>query len=769
MALRELEQEGFQDFTDMPRDEAYTETLRRATYTFKRLLTLGITDPEEFFFYREVIINSLAHPFAIHFVFTTTIEKQGSDTQRAKWLPMIQRFEPVSQIRDEHRRVMLKLFIVTVLPLSQAWPFFAVSPSPFNLHNSMFLATIIKQGTKEQKNRWVPLAKTYAVVGTYAQTELGHGTFLRKLETTATYDVKTKEFIINSPTITSSKFWPGGLGKTANHCVVMARLQIGGQDCGMQSFIVPIRDTETHQPLPGITVGDIGPKFGYSTNDNGFLRLNNVRIPRENMLMRFSQATGLKTVAEGSLQISGQGLLSTVSQTLEAVLGGGGGRGEGITVGDIGPKFGYSTNDNGFLRLNNVRIPRENMLMRFSQVLEDGTFVSPKNDRLVYGSMTLVRSQIVGSCGRSLAKAATIATRYSAVRRQSEIIPGAGEVQVIDFQTQQHKLFPQIATAYALLNAGQAAAHLYTSVSAKIDSGQLEDLPVLHALTAALKAFSSWEMAVGIEQCRMACGGHGYLLASGFPQIYANEVPACTYEGENTVMCLQTARFLNKCQEMANRGETLPPLARFLQSSPGNSKSKLTRNLELDQIIAAYEFRAARATSEANSRLRGQMAQGRNQAQAWNNTSQLLVQAALAFCHAFTVRAFIESIKQAKFDKSLESVMIQLAQLYALSGVLRFSGDFKQSGYMSDAQIEMAQDQVFELLTALKPNAVALVDAFDFPDQVLGSALGRWDGNVYEAIMDTANKSVLNKSQVHPAFYKYQKPFVDSLKAYPKL
>ncbi|KAK3759079.1 hypothetical protein RRG08_010693 [Elysia crispata] len=570
-------------------------------------------------------------------------------------------------------------------------PIFPGNSYPFRLHDSMFRQTIQKQGRLEQREKWGTLAENCSIIGTYAQTELGHGSFLRGLETTAEYDVRTREFILNSPSITASKFWPGGLGKTANHCVVMARLKMSGRDCGMQSFIVPIRDMETHNPLPGVTVGDIGPKFGYAAMDNGFLSLNKVRVPRENMLMRYSQ------------------------------------------------------------------------------VLEDGTFIFPKNDRLVYGSMTLIRTSIVGSCGRALAKAATIATRYSAVRRQSEIASKGGEVQVIDFQTQQHKLFTQIASAYALMNAGKFAANLYNQVSAKIEDGQLEDLPVLHALTAALKAFSSWEMASGIEQCRMACGGHGYLLASGIPQIYEDMVPACTYEGENTVMCLQTARFLNKCQEATNRGEKLPPLAHFLQAAKGNRKSGLSSSMDLTQLVAAYEFRAATASAEANSRLKAQRAEGRSEADAWNNSTQLLVQAALAFSHAFTVRAFVESVQNANFHPNVKSVMTQLATLYALTGILRYCGDFTKGGYMSDSQIRLVQDRFFDLLTALRPNAVALVDAFDFPDQVLGSALGRWDGNVYEAIMETARKSTLNKSQVHPAFYKYQKPFMDSFKAQAKL
>ncbi|CAG5122878.1 unnamed protein product [Candidula unifasciata] len=563
---------------------------------------------------------------------------------------------------------------------------FPSEPSPFGLHESMFIPTIDKQGTDEQRAKWLPVAKRFGIIGTYAQTELGHGTFLRGLETTATYDPRAKEFIINSPTVTSAKFWPGGLGKTSNFVVLMAKLTSNGRDCGMQPFLVQIRDLETHQPLPGVSVGDIGQKFGYGAMDNGFLKFNNIRIPRENMLMRYSQ------------------------------------------------------------------------------VLEDGTFVSPKNDRLLYGSMTLIRSQIVGGCGRSLAKAVTIAVRYSAVRRQSEISAGAGEVQVIDFQTQQHRLFTLVASAYALIVAGQVSTQAYLSVTKQIESGDFDNLPVLHALSSAIKAFSSWEMMYGIEQCRLACGGHGYILASGLPKIYTNEVPACTYEGENVVLCLQTARFLIKSYNAAEKGEQLPSLARFLQA-PKGEKSRLTENLELDQLIAAYEHRAARQVQEANARLQSHLSRGVGAAEAWNRSSQSLVEAVVAFSHAFIVRAFIEKVTSARLDPSLSAVLVQLCQLYALQGIASNSGQFLKGGYLSDQQLLVVENKLYELLAALRPNAVALVDAFDFPDQVLDSDLGRYDGNVYEALMEYATRSKLNKTQVHEGFQKYQKPFVDFLKS----
>lgn len=66
----------------------------------------------------------------------------------------------------------------------------------------------------------------------------------------------------------------------------------------------------------------------------------------------------------------------------------------------------------------------------------------------------------------------------------------------------------------------------------------------LHTLTTGLKAYAS-DMACDLmETCRRACGGHGYSHASGIPRIYQTSIPACTYEGENTVMYLQCARWV---------------------------------------------------------------------------------------------------------------------------------------------------------------------------------------------------------------------------------
>jgi acyl-CoA oxidase len=75
-------------------------------------------------------------------------------------------------------------------------------------------------------------------------------------------------FNINSPD------WPGELGLLSNWALVYAGLIVDGKKHGVFPFMVPIRDPETHRPLPGVTVGDIGPKMGYGSKDNGFLGFN---------------------------------------------------------------------------------------------------------------------------------------------------------------------------------------------------------------------------------------------------------------------------------------------------------------------------------------------------------------------------------------------------------------------------------------------------------------------------------------------------------------
>ncbi|XP_073325714.1 peroxisomal acyl-coenzyme A oxidase 1 isoform X2 [Pagrus major] len=565
-------------------------------------------------------------------------------------------------------------------------------PEPLDLHLGMFLPTLLNQANQEQMDRFFMPSWNLKIIGTYAQTEMGHGTHLRGLETTATYDPATQEFVLNSPTVSSIKWWPGGLGKTSNHAIVLAQLYTQGNCHGLHAFIVPIRDMNTHVPLPGIVVGDIGPKFGFDEIDNGFLKLENVRIPRENMLMKYAK------------------------------------------------------------------------------VEPDGTYVKPPSAKLTYGTMVFIRSMIVGESARALAKACTIAIRYSAVRHQSEIRPGEPEPQIIDFQTQQYKLFPLLATAYAFTFVGQYMKNTYSRISGDINQGDFSELPELHALSAGLKAFTTWTANAAVEVCRMSCGGHGYSRSSGLPDLYVNFTPTCTYEGENTVMMLQTARYLVKSYRQAKAGQQLSGIVSYLneadhrrvQPQPVSARPTVVDINDLASLGEVYKLRAAILVGMAAKSIQQELQHRKNQADAWNNSAIDLVKASDAHCHYVVVKLFTDKLGEIG-DTAVHSVVSNLALLYALHGITVNSGDFLQAGLLSVPQVLQISVRIKELLSQLRPNAVALVDSFDIHNKKLNSVLGRYDGNVYENMFEWARRSPLNATEVHESFHKYLKPLRSKL------
>ncbi|XP_059224830.1 probable peroxisomal acyl-coenzyme A oxidase 1 [Stomoxys calcitrans] len=87
--------------------------------------------------------------------------------------------------------------------------------NPFSVHFAIALDAIRKQGTDEQFEMYGKRAENLEICFAFAQTELGHGTYLRGLETRADFERATDEFVMNTPTISSYKWWPGGSSSIA--------------------------------------------------------------------------------------------------------------------------------------------------------------------------------------------------------------------------------------------------------------------------------------------------------------------------------------------------------------------------------------------------------------------------------------------------------------------------------------------------------------------------------------------------------------------------
>ncbi|KAG0175299.1 fatty-acyl coenzyme A oxidase [Apophysomyces sp. BC1015] len=157
----------------------------------------------------------------------------------------------------------------------------------FFVHDSLFRNVVMMLGSKEQQEQWFDEVNNFRILGCFAMTELGHSSALRDIETTATYDHNTDEFVIDSPSITSTKWWIGMAAQTATHAVVISQTVIDGERVGLNWFIVQLRQKGSGELMPNVVAGDIGQKAGHGGVDNGWIQFRGARIPRSHMLSKW--------------------------------------------------------------------------------------------------------------------------------------------------------------------------------------------------------------------------------------------------------------------------------------------------------------------------------------------------------------------------------------------------------------------------------------------------------------------------------------------------
>ncbi len=155
----------------------------------------------------------------------------------------------------------------------------------FGVQFGLFGGSIQHLGTAEHHRKYLPLVGSAELLGCFAMTETAHGSNVRDLNTTATYDPDSDEFVIQTPSYEDGKEYIGNAlhGQMAS---VFAQLVVNGRSHGVHAILVPMRSADGTL-LPGITVEDNGYKLGLNGVDNGRIWFDQVRVPRENLLNRF--------------------------------------------------------------------------------------------------------------------------------------------------------------------------------------------------------------------------------------------------------------------------------------------------------------------------------------------------------------------------------------------------------------------------------------------------------------------------------------------------
>lgn len=142
-------------------------------------------------------------------------------------------------------------------------------------------------GTEKHHQKYLKDIGTLELPGCFAMTETNHGSNVKGIETTATYDHSTKTFIIHTPNEQARKEYIGNAAMHGQMATVFAKLILDGKDYGVSAFVVPLRDKKGNLHA-GVTIKDCGRKMGLNGVDNGVIYFNHVVVPKDNMLDRFA-------------------------------------------------------------------------------------------------------------------------------------------------------------------------------------------------------------------------------------------------------------------------------------------------------------------------------------------------------------------------------------------------------------------------------------------------------------------------------------------------
>ncbi|NNM34754.1 MAG: acyl-CoA oxidase [Gemmatimonadetes bacterium] len=160
----------------------------------------------------------------------------------------------------------------------------------YGVQFGLFGGSVAQLGTDRHHDRYLDRIAKMEIPGCYAMTETGHGSNVRDIETTATYDPGDGDFVIHTPSPGARKDYIGNAALHGEMATVFAQLIVGRKEHGVHAFLVPIRH-DNGEARAGITLEDCGPKEGLNGVDNGRITFDQVRVGHDALLDRFAQVT----------------------------------------------------------------------------------------------------------------------------------------------------------------------------------------------------------------------------------------------------------------------------------------------------------------------------------------------------------------------------------------------------------------------------------------------------------------------------------------------
>ena len=531
----------------------------------------------------------------------------------------------------------------------------------------LFGGAIENLGTARHHEAYVKRLVDLDLLGCFAMTETGHGSDVQALETTATYDPDTAEFVVHSPTPSSRKDYIGGAAQHATTAAVFAQLITGGESRGVHCFVVPIRD-EDGNDLPGVHTSDCGYKGGLPGVDNGRITFDQVRIPRENLLNKYADVEPDGTYTS-PIDNANRRFFTMVGTLVRGRVTVGGSAGAAARVA---------------------------LAIATRYALQRRQFNAPQAEDEVLLMDYLVHQRRLFPL---------IARSYALQFAQNELVTKMHEIQSRDdADPQEQRELEGRAAGLKVANTWHATRAIQEAREACGGAGYMAENR-LTALKADTDVFTTFE-------------GDNHVLT----QLVAKELLTSYADEVRGMSPVEWMRFAatTVSDVVKKRTAAQQIIQTILDTRQDNEEdgSLFNRGTQLTM----FEDREQYLLSTAARRLQGAQKREENPFDAFNFVQDHVLHAAQAHIDRVVLEAFVAGIDECEDDEARD-LLSDVCDLYALSVIEEDKAWFMEHRQLSVERSKAVQRGINERCRSLRPHAQALIEGLGVPEALLGSAM----------------------------------------------